>query len=62
MLEIGYIMALDCLPAIGKSMITVHLVVPSKEQAQLYQKRFAEKQSQADPRVRFEWTDTASFI
>ena len=43
MLEIGYLMALDCLPATGKTTITVYLVVPSKEQAQLYQKRFQSK-------------------
>ena len=36
MLEIGYLMALDCLPPTGKTEVTVYLVVPSKEQVALY--------------------------
>jgi hypothetical protein len=43
MLELGYLMADECIPKSGNSVIDVHLIVPSPEQAELYQNRFAEK-------------------
>ena len=42
-LELGNLMATECISKTGNSEVNVHLIVPSPEQAELYRNRFAEK-------------------
>ena len=62
MLELGYMMGRLLRPATGNREVNVRLIVPSPEQATLYKKRFAEKESQAETRINFIWQPLKEFL
>lgn len=53
MVELGHDLAMDMLKPTGTKAVSVWLVVMSEDMIPHYQKKFAEKKVQADPRVNF---------
>ena len=55
MLELGFIMGRLLKSVKSKNEVNIRLIVPSKEQADLYKKRFEAKVAQAEDRLNFIW-------
>ena len=61
MVDLGHILAIESLPPTGKKPITMRLIIANEDLVKHYEQLFAEKQKEADDRVKFEWLSMADF-
>ena len=61
MIDLGHVLALLSMKPNGRTPITVRLVLANEDLVKHYAQLFAEKQKEADTRVKFEWLSMTTF-